>query len=72
MQVIREPAVKQRARNGTSAQNKHLGGMRILCSQTEWSRVLVVDLVDMFIERSGMECLMGEIMEHILEEEEEC
>jgi len=70
MEVASEIAVKDGARKCTGAQDKHLGWMGILSSKTERSGVLVVKLVDMFVQWSPMKSLVSKVVEHVLKDEE--
>ena len=59
MEVAEEEAVEEGACDCPRAQDEHFRWMGVLRGQTEGGRVLVVDLVDVFVEASGMEGLMG-------------
>ena len=52
MQVTAEHSVEDRPEDGTGAQDEDLSRVSILGSKTEGSRVLVVNLVDVLVERS--------------------
>jgi hypothetical protein len=71
VQVLREPAVQQRSANRASAQNQNLSGVRILGSETKGRAVLVVDLVNVPVERAVVQSLMGKVMKGVLKDEEE-
>lgn len=49
VEVLREVAVQERTGECSCAQDEHLGGVSVLCSETEWCRVLVVNLVDVLV-----------------------
>lgn len=72
VQVPREVTPKQRTRDRPGPENRDLGGMGVLSGKTERGGVLVVDLVDVFVEQRGVEGLVCEVVEHVFEEEEEC
>ena len=59
VQAASEEAVDQGAEDGSSTQDEHLSRMRVLGSQTERSGVLVVNLVDVLVENTGVESLVG-------------
>lgn len=59
VQVAREVAIENGACNGPRAENEDFSGMRIFGGKAEWRRVLVVDLVNVLIEHTGVQCLMG-------------
>ncbi len=59
VEVTAEHSVEDRAEDGTSAQDKHLSGMRVLSSKTKGRRVLMVDLVYVLVERSPVKSLVG-------------
>lgn len=59
MQVAREVAIENRACNCSCAENENFSGVRIFCSKAERRRVLVMDLVNVLIEHTSVQCLMG-------------
>jgi hypothetical protein len=59
VEITREVAIEERASNGACAQDEHLGGMRVLRSETEGCRVLVVNLMDMLVQGTVMKGLVG-------------
>ena len=59
VQVARKVAIENRACNCSRAKNEDFGRVRIFCGKAEWRRVLVVNLVNMLIEHTGVQCLMG-------------
>ncbi len=58
VEVSPEHGVEDGTENGAGAEDEDFGGVRIFGGETEGSGVLVVDLVDMFIERAPVECLV--------------
>jgi len=71
VEVAAEPAVQKRSGEGSSAENEDLCRVCVLGSKTEGSRVLVVNLVDMFVEGTPMKSLVSKVVEHILKDKEE-
>lgn len=71
MEVAREVAPEQGTGNSSSAEDHDFSWVSVLCGKTEGCRVLVVDLVNVLVEHGGMEKTVGEVVEHVLEEEEE-
>ena len=59
VKVAAEGAVEERASDRAGSEDQHLSGVGILCSKTEGRRVLVVDLVDVLVENTGVESLVG-------------
>lgn len=59
VQVASEEAVDQGTEDSSSTQDEHLSRVSILGSQTEWCRVLVVDLMNVLVEDTGVESLVG-------------
>ena len=59
MQVTAEHSVEDRPEDGTGTQDEDLSGVSILGSKTEGSRILVVDLVDVLVQRSPVKSLVG-------------
>ena len=58
VQVRGEEAVDERAKDRTSAEDKHFSGVSVFSRQAEWCGVLVMDLVDVLVQYTGVECLM--------------
>lgn len=59
------------AKNSTKSQNHDFDWRRVFSGKAEWSRVLVVDLVDVLVERAPMHCAMCPIMPRILQDEKD-
>ena len=59
VEVPREVAIEERSQNCACSQNHNLSGVGILCSETERCRVLVVDLVNVLVQDTGVEHLVG-------------
>lgn len=72
MEVSREVAPEQRAGDSARTEDHDFSWMSVLGSKTEGCGVLVVDLVNVLVEHGGVEEAVGEVVEHVLEEEEEC
>ena len=71
VQVVSNGNERKWTSNGTHSENKHFKGVGIFSGDTEWSRVLVVNFVDMFVERSIMQNSVGPVMEGVFKYEEE-
>ena len=71
MEVVAERAVEDGAADRTSAEDHDLRGVRVLSREPERCRVLVVDLVDVLVERAPVQRLVHEEVEHVLKHEEE-
>ena len=52
-------AVEKGTTNRAQAKNEHFCWMRVLSSQTEWRRVLVVHLMNVLVKRTVMESLVS-------------
>jgi len=59
VEVPREVAIEKRTQNCARSQNQNLSGVGILCSKTEGCRVLVVDLVNVLVQDTRVEDLVG-------------
>jgi hypothetical protein len=59
VEIPGEVAIQERASDGTSAENHDFSGMSVFCGETEGSRVFVVNFVNVFIQRSTVQCLVG-------------
>ena len=60
-----------RYKNRAKTENHDFNGRCVLGSQSEWSRVLVVDLVDIPVKRAPVHCAMHPVMPSILKNEED-
>jgi len=58
VQVRGEEAVGKRAKNRTSAEDKDFSGVSVFSRQAEWCGVLVVNLVNVLVQYTGVESLM--------------
>ena len=59
VEVTAEGAVEERAGDRAGSEDQDLSRVSVLCSKTEGRRVLVVDLVDVLVERAPMKCLVS-------------
>ena len=59
VQVAAEHAVEDGAEDSARAENEYLCGVRVLCRETEGRRVLVVNLVDVLVQDTGVKRLVG-------------
>ncbi len=71
VEVLGDVAVEEGTADGARAEDEDLERVGVLCCETEGGGVLVVDLVDVLVERTEMEGLVGEVVEEVLEDEEE-
>ena len=71
VEVVTERAVEDRAADRTSAEDHDLRGVRVLSREPKRCRVLVVDLVDVLVERAPVQRAVGKEVAHVLEDEEE-
>ena len=69
MEVAGEIAPQNRTSNGARAKNHDLSRVGVLGSEPERCGVLMVDFMDMLVEERHMESLVGEVVEHVLEDE---
>lgn len=59
MEVLRQEAVKKWAPYCAHSKDKDLERMRVFCSKTKWCTVLVVELVDVAVQRSIVQSLVS-------------
>jgi hypothetical protein len=59
VEVLGEVAVDEGAENGACAEDENLSGMGVFSGKTEGRRVLVMDLVDVSVQRAVVEGLVG-------------
>ena len=52
MEVVRYGAEKDRGSNGSESEDKDFCWVGVFCSKTEWSGILMVDFMDVFVERT--------------------
>lgn len=71
MKILGDAGVHNGCANGSKTKKEHLNRRGIFSSQTEGSRVLVVNLVDCLVERSPVERTVGPVMPSILDDEED-
>jgi hypothetical protein len=71
VQVLGEVAVDERAEDGTGTKNEHFGRMGILCRQTKWSAILVMNLMNVLVQHTSVQCLMSDEVEEVFEEKEQ-
>ena len=64
VQVAAEHAVEDGAKDSSSSKDEYLCWMRILSSQPEGSGVLVMDFVNMLVQRTPMQSLVSCIETH--------
>lgn len=72
VKILGESAPQNWRANRSQPENHDLDWRSIFCSKTERSRVLVMDLVNVFVQRSPMHCAMCPVVPCILEHEEDC
>jgi len=71
VKIVGQVAVKERSTDGPSTKCESLDGMSVFSRQTERSRVLVVQFVDVSVKGSIVKGFVCEVMPDILEDEEE-
>ena len=71
VEVTTDSAVKDGASEGTGSENEDLSGVGVFGSKTEGSGVLVVNLVDVLVERAPVQRAVREEVEHVLKDKEE-
>ena len=71
VQVLGESAKSKGTADGTSAENEDLERVSILGSEAEGSRVLVVLLVNVLVQRSPVKSTVSPVVESILEQEKQ-
>lgn len=59
VEISRIPAVQQRSRQGPCTQNEGLHRVGILSRKTEWCSILMVQFMNMLVENTGVEHLVG-------------
>ncbi len=62
VEVLGDVAVEEGTADGARAEDEDLERVGVLCCETEGGGVLVVDLVDVLVERTEMEGLVGEVV----------
>jgi hypothetical protein len=73
VEILGDGAPKNRATDGSEAQNHDLDWRRVFSSETERSRVLVVDLVDLLVQEwDAVHRAMRPVMPGVLQNEENC
>lgn len=72
MEVVRYGAEKDRGPNCSKSEDEDFRWMGVFCSKTEWSGILMVDFMDVFVEGTPMQTSMGPIMECIFHDKEDC
>lgn len=71
VQVLGDQAEDNGDTNGAEAQDQGLNGGSVFCGQTERSGVLVVDLVDVLVQRTPVEGAVHPVVPCVLEDEED-
>ncbi len=71
VEVVTERAVEDGAADRAGAEDHDLRRVCVLSRQSKRRRILVVDLVDVLVERTPVQRLVHEEVEHVLEYEEE-
>lgn len=61
-----EPAVEQRASNGSGTEGNDLNRVSVLGSESKGSRVLVVDLVDVLVDTAVVHQSVREVVPGVL------
>ena len=59
VEIVREGGVKDGANNGTGSKNQDFSGMGIFSCKTKRCRILVMYFVDILVEETSMERLVG-------------
>ena len=59
MEITSKGGVEDRASNGTGSKNQDFSGMGIFSCKTKRCRVLVMNFVDILVEETSMERLVG-------------
>ena len=59
VEVLSEVAVDERAEDGASSKDENLSGVSVLSGQTEGRRVLVVDFVNVLVQDTSVQGLVG-------------
>ncbi len=59
VEVLCKVAVDEWADEGARSKDEHLGGMRVFCGEPEGRGVLVVDFVNVLVERADVERAVG-------------
>lgn len=72
VEVLREHGPEDRNEDGACAEDHGFNWRCVLGGKTEWSRVLVVDFVDVLVERPPVECAVHPVMPCIFQHEEDC
>ena len=70
VKVFRDSTPEDRRADSTETENHDFDRRSILRGQTKGSRVLVVNLVDVFVQRTPMQSAMGPVMPGIFHDEE--
>lgn len=71
MQITGNGAPENRPANGPETEHHYFDRRSVFGSQTEGRRVLVVDLVDVFIKEAIMHCAVDPVVPGILENKED-
>lgn len=71
VEIPGKEAVEQRAGDRPRPENGDLSRVGVLCSEAKGGRVLVVDLVDVFVEGSVVQRLVRKVVEYVFKNEEE-
>lgn len=72
VEITGESTPHNRAENGSESKKHDLNWRGVFCGQTEGSGVLVVDLVNGFVERTPVKSAVKEVVPCILHNEEDC
>lgn len=59
VKVLGEVAVQQGPEDGACAEDGNFGGMRVFCSESEGGRVFVVNLVNVLVQNTSVQGLVG-------------
>jgi hypothetical protein len=59
MEVASKVTIEHGSSDRPSAKDEHLSGVGVLCSKTERRRILVVELVNVFVHHSPVKRLVG-------------
>lgn len=69
VQRLRDIAIKKRTANSANPEDEHLCRVSVLSRKTKGRRILVVDLVDVFVEGAVVKKAVSKVVVRILDEE---
>jgi hypothetical protein len=71
VEVLCEPAVQERSADRARSENQDFSRMSVLGGETKRRAVLVMDLVDVLVERTVVQSLVRKVVERVFKYEEE-